>query len=47
MGKLLLKTSIKREQGKLYYCGTSNDGFVTVNTADMARGRKKIKKNKK
>ena len=41
MGKLLLKTTIKREQGKLYYCGTSKDGFITINEAVMHRGGRK------
>ena len=46
MGKLLLKTTIKRESGKLYYCGTDKStGNVTVNEAVMARGgKKKVKK---
>jgi len=43
--KILLTTEIKREQGKLYYCGTSEDGFITVGEADMVRtGRKKKEK---
>ena len=39
--KILLTTEIKREQGKLYFCGTSEDGYVTVGEADMVRGKKK------
>lgn len=39
--KELLKTDIKRAKGKLYFCGTSSDGMVTVNVTDMARGKKK------
>ena len=39
--KLLLKTNIKREEGKLYWCGTSEDGYIVVGESDMARGRKK------
>lgn len=46
MGKVLLKTNIKREQGKLYYCGTNDEGFLTVNEAIMSRGGKKKKKKK-
>ena len=33
--------NIKRETGKLYWCGTSEDGYVTVGESVMARGRKK------
>ena len=39
--KTILITNIKREKGKLYFCGTSDDGFITVGEAEMARGRKK------
>jgi len=40
--KTILKTEIKRESGKLYFCGTSEDGFITVGEAEMSRkGRKK------
>lgn len=51
MGKLILKTEIKRQIGLLYYCSTSKDGYITVCEAVMARGRKKkvkkvIKKKK-
>ena len=42
--KILLKTNIKREKTKLYFCGTTEDGYITVGEADMARGRKKLKK---
>jgi hypothetical protein len=41
MGKLLLKTTIKRETGMLYFCGTSKDGYITVNSAVMHRGGRK------
>lgn len=44
MGKTLLKTNIKREQGKLYYTGTDDQGNITVCETLMARGRKKKKK---
>ena len=41
-GTILIKTDIKRDNMKLYYCGTE-DGFVTVCVTDQARGRKKKK----
>ena len=44
MGKQISKTNIKRESGKLYYCGTDSNGFVTICEAKMARGGKKKKK---
>jgi len=44
MGKVLIKTDIKREQGFLYYCGTDSKGNITVCSAVMARGGKKKKK---
>ena len=48
MSKELLKTSIKREKGKLYFCGTDKKtGNVTINEAIMGRGKKKAKVAKK
>lgn len=44
MGKLILKTEIKRMPGMLYYCGTDSNGCVTICEAVMARGRKSKKK---
>lgn len=44
MSKVLLKTEIIREKGKLYFCGTDKEGKITVNEAIMARGRKKKSK---
>jgi len=44
MGKVILKTEIKREKGKLYYCSTDSNGNLTVCESEMARGRKKGKK---
>lgn len=41
--KILLKTNIKREKDKLYWCGTSPDGFILVGESVMARGNKKKK----
>jgi hypothetical protein len=43
MGKEILKTNIKRESGKLYYCGTDKEGFLVVCEAKMSRGGKKKK----
>jgi hypothetical protein len=37
MGKSILKTTIKREAGKLYYCGTDKNGNIEVCEALMAR----------
>lgn len=44
MAELIAKTDIKRESGFLYFCGTSKDGFLTINKAKMSRGGKKSKK---
>jgi hypothetical protein len=44
--KIILKTNLKRELNKLYYCGTSDDGFITVGESEMARGRKKNEQKK-
>lgn len=44
MGKQLLKTNLKRETGKLYYCATGSDGCLIVCEAIMKRGGRK--KNK-
>jgi len=41
--KVILKTEIKREKGKLYFCGTDNNGNLTIGETEMARGRKKKK----
>jgi len=41
MKRQLLETEIEREPGKLYYCGTSTDGNITVCETLMKRGRKK------
>ena len=38
--KTILKTEIKREKGFLYYCGTDEDGNITVCRTEM-KGRKK------
>ena len=43
MGEVILKTNIKREKTKLYYCATDEQGNITVCEAVMARGRKKNK----
>jgi len=41
--KVILKTDIKREKGKLYFCGTDNKGNLTIGEVEMARGGKKKK----
>lgn len=46
-GKLVLKTSIKRQKGKLYYCGTSEDGNVAIFETTMPKHEKKDKSEKK
>jgi len=47
MVKLLLKTNIKRESGKLYFCKTGSNGNIEICEAVMARGGKKKSKRKK
>ena len=42
--KIILKTEIKREKGKLYWCGTSEDGYIMIGESQMARGNKKKEK---
>jgi len=42
MGKTIAITDIKREKGKLYYCGTDENGFITICEAIMGRGKKKV-----
>ena len=39
--KTLLETTIKREKGKLYFCGTNDKGNLTVCETTMARGKGK------
>ena len=46
MGKIIIETDIKREQGKLYYCGTDKKGNITVCEAVIARGGRKKKEQK-
>lgn len=41
--KTILETTIPREKGKLYFCGTNSKGNLTIGEVEMARG-KKIKK---
>ena len=41
MGTEILKTNIKREQGKLYYCGTDSDGNIVVCEVLMKHRKKK------
>jgi len=40
MSEVLMKTNIKREPKTLYFCGTSEDGFVTVSKSTGRPGRK-------
>ena len=47
MGKLILKTNIPREKNFIYYCGTGDDGNLTVCKAEMSRGGRKKKVEKK
>ena len=42
--KIILKTDIKREKGFLYFCGTDDQGNLTIGQSEMARGKKKSKK---
>lgn len=42
-GRIILKTNIKREKGKLYYTGTDDAGNLTICETMMARGGKKKK----
>ena len=46
-GKLILTTTIKRVKGKLYYCGTSEDGMVAIYETPMAYAKKDKKEDKK
>ncbi|MCK5176692.1 MAG: hypothetical protein KAQ92_03130 [Candidatus Aenigmarchaeota archaeon] len=39
--RIILKTSIKREKGFLYFCGTDEEGNLTIGEVEMARGGKK------
>ena len=43
MAKVILKTNLPREKGKLYFCGTDSDGNLTVCEAIMQRGGRKKK----
>jgi len=47
MGKPILRTDIKREKNKLYYCATDDKGCILVCEALMARGKKKKKQKEK
>ena len=41
MSKIILRTELPREQGKLYFCGTDSNGNLTVCETEMKRGGKK------
>jgi hypothetical protein len=43
MSEVLANTDIKRESGKLYFCGTDENGNITVCSAVMGRAKKKKK----
>jgi len=47
MKKELLKTNIKRESGKLYYCGTDSKGNIIVCETEMKHSGRKKKGGKK
>jgi len=47
MGKQILKTDIKREPNKIYYCATADDGCLIVCEAIMMRGGRKKGSTKK
>lgn len=47
MGEIISKTQIKREKGWLYYCGTDDDGNITLCKVQMARAGRKKKGDKK
>jgi len=40
MKQEILKTNIPREKGWLYYCGTSEEGNITVCKSKMGRSKK-------
>jgi hypothetical protein len=44
MRKTILKTDIKREPGKLYFCGTDDNGCIMLCETEMARKGKSKKK---
>jgi len=41
MGKLIFRTELKREKGKLYYVKDDANGNMCIYEAIMARGKKK------
>ena len=43
MGETILKTTIKREIGYLYYCAADSEGNIIVCKAKMCRGGRKKK----
>jgi hypothetical protein len=43
MSEIVMKTTVPREAGFLYFVGTTKDGFLTVNKAKMSRGGRKKK----
>lgn len=47
MGKPILLTKLKREEGKLYYVGTSAEGHLAIFEAKLNKGGVKKEKWKK
>jgi len=43
MKKIIAKTKIKREKGILYFCGTDEEGNITICQTEMVRGGRKKK----
>lgn len=43
MGEIILKTSIPRESGWLYYATTTKEGNIAIGKAKMMRGGRKKK----
>ena len=39
MGEIITKTTIKRDKGWLYYCGTDDEGNITLCKAKMGRSK--------
>lgn len=42
--KIILKTKLPREKGKLYFCSTTSEGNLSIGEVAMSRGKKKKKK---
>jgi len=44
MKKIILKTNIKREVGKLYFCSADENGFLQIGEVEMRWGKGKGKR---